>query len=108
MDEMLTSVMSAFPMEDLGLTLGIDAGTVGAIHEATNRIKAYLETVSWDDKFARLYPFIPLLVALPFAWLNGGMPMEMAALGSVAMKAGLYWVASTQGWNIYKKTFKGE
>jgi hypothetical protein len=108
MDDMLTMFMSAMPLDDLGLSLGIDAGTVGAIHEATNRVKEYLETVSWDDKFSRLYPFVPFAVAIPFAWLNAGMPMTLAAMGSVLLKAGIYWVMATQGWNIYKKTFKGE
>jgi hypothetical protein len=108
MDEMLTGLMSMLPLDNLTASLGIDAGMVGAVHEGTNRVKEYLETVSWDDHFARLYPFIPLAVAFPLAWLNAGMPLSLSGMGSVLLKAGIYWVMATQGWNIYKKTFKGE
>ena len=54
MDEMLTGLMSMLPLDNLTASLGIDAGMVGAVHEGTNRVKEYLETVSWDDHFARL------------------------------------------------------
>lgn len=87
----------------------LDAAAVGAVHEGTNRIKEWLDEHFGKDKLSRIEPFLPYVVAFVIAWLNAGMPLDWkSALFGCGKMAFLYGLAATQGWNLYKKTFKGE
>lgn len=87
----------------------LDAAVVGAVHEGTNRAKEWMDEHLGVDRMSRIEPFLPFGVAYALTWLNSGMPLGVHALvfetGKMAV---LYGLAATQGWNIYKKTFKGE
>lgn len=86
----------------------VDAGIAAGVCEATNWVKERLDEWTWDDKFARLYPIIPFICAFGLCWLMAGLPIGGAGLVAVAKNAGIYGVYSTVGWNVWKKTVKGE
>jgi hypothetical protein len=104
--DLMSLVPALFDSSQLGL---LDAAVVGAVHEGTNRAKEWMDEHFGVDRMGRIEPFLPYGVAYVLAWLNEGMPLGMHDLifgtGKMAI---LYGLAATQGWNIYKKTFKGE
>jgi hypothetical protein len=81
---------------------GIDAAMVGLVNEGTNRVKEYLETVSWDDPFSRFYFLIPFGVAFALCYFL--RPSLTEALTD-SVKYGLW---ATFAWQAYRVGLKNK
>ena len=97
-----TSMMGLVPDFSDPASIGMDATMVAIVNGGTNEIKAYLETVSWDDPFARYYFMIPFAVAFGMCYL---LRPTLAEAVQDAIKYGL-WATFT--WQAYRVGVKNK
>jgi hypothetical protein len=82
-------------------SLGLDAGTVGALNQATNMVKDDIKKWGLDGKLGRFYPILPIALGFGAFLLMGN---DLATAGLDALK---YGILANFTWAITKKTVQG-
>ncbi len=103
MDEILQQLTNGTldGVPDWVTTLGLDAGTVGALNQATNMVKDDLKKWGLDGKLNRFYPVIPIVLGFAAFALMGH---DLATAGLDALK---YGILANFTWAVTKTTVQG-